>query len=186
MIKRMKYLLAAALVCMMTVSASAQKYYTRDGKVSFHSDAPMEKIEAVNNKVSSVFDVTTGNVEFAVLIQSFHFEKALMEEHFNENYLESTKFPKATFKGQVANISAVDLTKSGKVPVKVSGDLTIHGVTKPVTIDGTLVVDGGKIQASAIFEVLVADYEIEIPKVVRENIAKVVEIRVEIDYKPLK
>jgi polyisoprenoid-binding protein YceI len=83
-------------------------------------------------------------------------------------------------------MSAVNVSKSGKYPVKVSGDLTIHGVTKPVTVDGTLVVDSGKINASAVFEVAVADYEIEIPKVVRENIAKIVQIRVDIDYKPLE
>jgi polyisoprenoid-binding protein YceI len=182
----MKQVLAVLVIAMMSLPAIGQKYFTRDGKVSFHSDAAMEKIEAVNNKVTSVLDLATGEMEFAVLIKSFHFEKALMEEHFNENYMESSKIPKATFKGKASDMSAVNVSKSGKYPVKVSGDLTIHGVTKPVTVDGTLVVDSGKINASAVFEVAVADYEIEIPKVVRENIAKIVQIRVDIDYKPLE
>lgn len=181
----MKYLFGLICLLMLGTTLSAQKYYTRDGKVTFSSDAPMEKIEAVNQKVSSVLDTQTGDIEFAVLIKSFHFEKALMEEHFNENYMESTKYPKATFKGAVSNISSVDFTKSGKYPVTVSGDLTIHGETQSVEVQGTLVNDGGSVNASAVFEVAVADYKIEIPKVVRENIAKVVRISVDIDYKPL-
>lgn len=181
----MKYWFGLICFLMLGATLSAQKYYTRDGKVTFSSDAPLEKIEAVNQKVSSVFDTKTGDIEFAVLMKSFHFEKALMEEHFNENYLESTKYPKSTFKGSVSNIATVDFNKSGKYPVTVSGDLTIHGVTKPVQVQGTLVTDGNAIQATAVFEVTVADYNIEIPKVVRDNIAKIVKVNVDIDYKPL-
>jgi polyisoprenoid-binding protein YceI len=100
--------------------------------------------------------------------------------------MESSKIPKSTFKGKISNPSAIDPGKSSKYPVTVSGDLTIHGVTKPVTVEGTLIMDANKINATAIFEVTVADYEIEIPKVVRENIARIVQIRVDIDYKPLE
>ena len=182
----MKKLIHILIFTALATSVGAQKYFTRDGKVTFHSDAPLEKIEAENNKVASVLDAGTGDVEFAVLIKSFRFDKALMEEHFNENYLESSKFPKATFKGKVTNLSSINLHQSGKYPAIVKGDLTIHGVTKPIEISGTIVTDGNYFQASSIFDIAVADYEIEIPKVVRDNVAKTVQIHVEIDYKPLE
>jgi polyisoprenoid-binding protein YceI len=165
---------------------SAQKYFTRDGKVTFSSDAPMEKIEAVNNKVSSVFDTETGALEFAVLIKSFHFQKALMEEHFNENYMESTKYPKAIFKGKITNLGSINLKTNGDYRGAVQGDLTIHGITKPIQADAMLKVSDGTIHATSSFQVAVADYNIEIPKVVRENIAKIVQVNVTIDYKPLE
>lgn len=180
----MKTIICVVLLISATLQVSAQKYFTRDGKITFFSDAPMEKIEAVNNKVSGVL-MKTGEIEFAVLIKSFHFEKALMEDHFNENYLESTKYPKATFKGKVTNISDVNLSANGTYRVAVQGDLTIHGVTKPVQADGTITVSNGTIQATSKFDIAVADYNIEVPKVVRENVAKVVQIRVEMNYKPL-
>lgn len=180
----MKTMICMILLISATLQVSAQKYFTRDGKITFHSDAPMEKIEGVNNKVSSVL-MNTGEMEFAVLIKSFHFEKALMEDHFNENYMESTKYPKATFKGKITNISDVKFSANGTYRVAVQGDLTIHGVTKPIQADGTITVSNGVIEATSKFDIAVADYNIEIPKVVRENIAKVVQIRVEMHYKPL-
>lgn len=182
----MKWICACVLLVAMTLQLSAQKYFTRDGKISFSSEAPLEKIEAVNNKVSSILDAETGELEFAVLIKSFHFEKALMEEHFNENYMESTKYPKATFKGKITNLSDCDLTSNGSYRAAVSGDMTIHGVTKPVQASGEFKVNDSAISASSVFEITVADYEIEIPKVVRENIAKVIQVHVEIQYKPLE
>ena len=180
------FFVAIGMFLLTAVSADAQKYFTRDGEISFFSDAPLEKIEAVNKKVASVLDSETGAIEFAVLIKSFHFEKALMEEHFNENYLESGKYPKATFTGTIDNISAIDLNTDGEYTAQVSGDMTIHGVTKPVSTTGKLIVSNGTIQATSTFEIAVADYEIKIPKVVKDNIAEIVEIRVAIDYKRLE
>ncbi len=180
----MKIILSLVILIATSLQLSAQKYFTRDGKISFYSEAPMEKIEAVNNKVSSVL-MATGEVEFAVLIKSFHFEKALMEDHFNENYMESSKFPKGSFKGKITNISEVKLSTNGTYRAAVQGDLTIHGVTKPVQADGTFTVSNGSIHAVSKFDVVVADFNIEIPKVVRENIAKIVQIHVDINYKPL-
>ncbi|HLF62270.1 MAG TPA: YceI family protein [Saprospiraceae bacterium] len=182
----MKIIASVLIVVVATLQGYAQKYFTRDGKISFSSDAPMEKIEAVNNKVSSVLDIQTGDLEFAVLIKSFHFAKALMEDHFNENYLESNKYPKATFKGKITNLADMKLTLNGDYRAAVQGDLTIHGVTKPVQADGTLSVLNGVIHATSTFDITVADYNIEIPKVVRENIAKIVQIRVDINYKSLE
>lgn len=176
--KNLFFLLLATLFCL---NLSAQKFFTREGKISFYSDAPMEKIEAHNQQATSVIDIESGRMEFAVLIKAFQFEKALMQEHFNENYMESSKYPKATFKGDILNLQEVALDQDGVYPVKVKGDLTIHGVTKQVETDGEITVKDGVISAASTFEVAVADYEIEIPKVVRDNIAKTVRIKVDID-----
>ena len=165
--------------------AFGQKYYSKTGKISFYSDAPMEKIEATNTTASTVLDASTGNIEWAVLIQGFKFEKALMQEHFNENYMESGTYPKAKFKGKVDNISTVDFKKDGVYNVDVSGQMEIHGVTKPVSAKGVITVKGGNISAKSKFSVAVADYGIVIPKVVAENIAKNVEINVQADYQTM-
>lgn len=176
----------ALILILGTGMLQAQKYFTKDGKISFFSDAPLEKIEAHNNKASSVLDAETGNLEFAVLIKAFHFEKALMQEHFNENYLESNKYPKATFKGTITNMDDVDFTSNGKYEAMVEGNITIHGVTKPLSTKAHLTVKDGEIHAVSNFELTVADFEIEIPKVVRDNIAKAVRVDLEIDYQEMK
>ena len=166
-------------------SVFAQKYFTRDGKISFFSETPLEKIEANNQKASSVLDAASGKLEFAVLIKAFQFEKALMQEHFNENYMESSKYPKAKFKGQIQNLDAVHFLKDGKYTAEVNGKLTIHGQTNSVETIATINIENGEVKAFSQFEVAVADYGIEIPKVVRENIAKSILISVDVDYQLL-
>lgn len=180
----MKHLMLLTLLLAAHI-AMGQKYYSKTGKVSFFSNAPMEKIEAHTSTANTVLDVVTGQMEWAVLIQSFQFEKALMQEHFNENYMESATYPKAKFKGTIENLSQVSLTKDGTYPVTVKGDLDIHGVTKPVTAEGSITVKNGAVAAKSKFSIKVADYGIEVPKLVAENIAKDVEIHVEADYMPL-
>lgn len=175
-----------AICLLLSAASQAQgKYFTKEGKVSFFSDAPMEKIEAFNRKASSVYDATTGKLEWSVLIKAFQFEKALMQEHFNENYMESDKYPKATFKGQVVDAGRINLAKDGQYPVKVKGTLEIHGVSQEVQTDGVFVVKGGKIQSNAGFTIAVADYGITIPAVVRDKVAKTVRIEVSAEYQPL-
>lgn len=178
-------LIAAIFLCSITMALAQGKYFTKEGKVSFYSDAPLEKIEAMNTKASSVLDASTGQMEFAVLMKAFEFEKALMQEHFNENYVESSKYPKAVFKGKVDNIADVKFDKDGTYPVKVSGQMTLHGVTKSMTSNGTIEVKNGKIAASSIFTVLLTDYNIEIPKLVNEKISNEVKITVNMNYEPL-
>ncbi|MCO6476017.1 MAG: YceI family protein [Phaeodactylibacter sp.] len=182
--KKVVILVFAALV--VGSALNAQKYFTREGKVSFFSDAPVEKIEAHNSKATAVVDAESGRMEFAVLIKAFQFEKALMQEHFNENYMESDKYPKALFKGEVTNMDAIDLQKDGEYKAGVKGSLTIHGVTKEVEAPGKFVVKDGNITASSSFTVMVADYDIEIPAVVRDNIAKEVRIDIEAGLQELK
>ena len=181
-----KVILSLVFLSIGMTSLFAQKYFTREGNISFSSTAALENIEATNNTATAVMDIESGRMEFAVLIKAFHFEKALMQEHFNENYMESSKFPKATFKGNIVDMSAVDFTKDGSYDVSVKGDLTIHGVTKEVTVPGQITVANGAISAKSTFEVLVADYGIEIPAVVRDNIAKIIQIAVAINYEEFK
>ncbi|HUR31707.1 MAG TPA: YceI family protein [Saprospiraceae bacterium] len=165
--------------------AIGQKYFSKTGKISFYSEAPMEKIEATNTTASTVLDASTGNVEWAVLIQGFKFEKALMQEHFNENYMESATYPKAKFKGRIDNLSSVNFKKDGDYNVNVSGQLEIHGVTKPVSATGVISIKGGTVSAKSKFSVPVADYGIVIPKLVADNIAKTVDINVQADYQAM-
>ncbi len=161
------------------------KYFTRNGNISFYSDAPLEKIEANNHKVSSVLDPATGQVEFSVLMKAFEFEKALMQEHFNENYVESTTYPKSTFKGTITNNKEVDYSKDGTYNVTVDGKLTLHGVTKDVTSKGTMTVKDGKPAGKSEFKILVADYNISVPGLLKDKVAKEVRIVVEVNYEPL-
>jgi polyisoprenoid-binding protein YceI len=156
---------------------------TRTGHISFYSSAKLENIEAHNYQVSSSLNTGTGDMAYSVLIKSFQFKKALMQEHFNENYMESDKYPKSTFKGKITDISKVNFDKDGTYNVKVQGDLMIHNVTKNVTADGTVTVKGGEITAKSKFPVRVKDYNITIPSVVSEKIAEVVDVTVDVTYK---
>lgn len=176
------FFLITVVFLLVVSTAGAQKVYTKNGSVSFFSKSPLENISADNNQVMSVLNQQTGEMQFSILIKSFRFKKALMEEHFNENYLESDKYPKATFKGVVNNLSKINLAKDGSYSVQVSGDLTIHGVTNKVTAPGTITVKSGVANASGKFSVKLADYKVEIPKLVKDNIAEVIEITVACTY----
>jgi hypothetical protein len=168
-----------------TLAANAQdKYLTRNAKVHFDattSTSP-EKIEGVNNQGISIFVAQSGQYEFSIQMQSFEFEKALMKDHFNENYVETSKFPKAVFKGTIQDVAKVNFAKDGKYPVKVKGNMTLHGETKEVTADGTLTISGGKVTASSTFKLLLSDYKVEIPKLVGDKVAKQATITVDATY----
>jgi polyisoprenoid-binding protein YceI len=161
-------------------TANAQRFITKTGHIKFHSDSPLEKIEANNRQVKAIIDITTGDFIFTVLMKSFEFEKALMQEHFNENYVESDKFPNATFLGKVTNIKDVDVTKDGTYDATVEGKLTIHGVTRFVKEQGTFEVKSNKINGKAKFNLLLGDYGIKVPGAVTNNISKTIEITVEV------
>jgi polyisoprenoid-binding protein YceI len=171
----------------VSLFAGAQdKYMTKTGHVRFYGHTPMEDILANNQQAASILDVKTGDIVINILIKSFEFERALMQEHFNENYMESDKYPKATFKGNVTNMNKVNPGKDGSYPVTVMGDLTIHNVTKNTTTPGTLEVKGGRILANAKFMVAPEDFGIQIPGVVKEKIAKEMDVTVELAYDPMK
>ena len=182
-----KVVVIIATVFISTASMKAQdKYFTKNGRISFVSKAALENIDGNHKSATCVLDTKTGNMQFAVLMKGFEFEKALMQEHFNENYLETTKFPKAEFKGQVVNNSEVNYAKDGTYPVKVKGTLTMHGETRDVETTGNVVVKSGKIQTGAEFTILLSDYKIEIPKVVKDNVSNTVKITVDCSLEPLK
>lgn len=174
------------MLSMMLVNANSQKYMTKNGYIGFHSNTPIEDIKADNNQVAGVIDTSTGEMVLQVLIKSFHFEKTLMEEHFNENYLESDKFPKATFTGKILNTADMNFLKPGTYDGQVEGDLTIHGVTNKVNAKGTIEVSAGGITATSKFNLVPEDYKINIPGVVRNNIAKTLEVTVNMKYAPLE
>jgi polyisoprenoid-binding protein YceI len=161
-------------------SAMSQRYITKNGHIKFYSETPVETIEAHNNQVNSALDSGSGEFVFKVLMKSFEFEKALMQEHFNENYVESDKFPNATFKGRVMNITEIDFATKGEYKARVEGDLTIHGVTNKINEEGTFIVDGDKVAGKSVFIIRPSDYQIKIPKTVINNIAEEIEVTVDL------
>jgi polyisoprenoid-binding protein YceI len=179
-------ILFVTLVLTVSVSFGQGKFYTKTGKVSFISKAPLEEIEGKNKTVTAVVDSKTGAMQFAIQMKGFEFEKQLMQQHFNENYVESDKYPKAEFKGSISNNSTINYSKDGSYPAKVKGKLTIHGVTKDVETTGTLKINGGKIDANSTFNVLISDYNIKIPAVVKDKVSNTIKITVDCDLEPLK
>lgn len=157
---------------------SAQRIFTKAAIVNFDatSNASLEEIKAKSNTGTLVIDEASGNVEAAVLMKSFQFEKALMQEHFNENYVESSKFPKAVFKGKLADVTAVKFERDGTYKINVVGNLTMHGKTKQVTAPTVFTVKGGKVSATTDFTVALADFDVEIPSLVADKVAKTVKI----------
>lgn len=178
-----------AMSFLFTGLASAQggaKYITRDGKLKFDATATAspEKIEALSNSATCILDVATGDMAWQVQVKGFKFEKALMQEHFNENYLESDKYPKAVFRGKITNLAEVNLKNDGTYNAIVAGKMTIHGVEKDISTNGALTVKGGKIQINAGFSLMLADYNIKIPAVVSANIAPEAKILIDATLMP--
>ncbi len=163
------------------VGAFAQKYTAEKAFISFFSHAPLEDILAENTKAVSIFNSATGDIAFAVTMKDFTFAKSLMQQHFNEKYVESEKFPKGTFSGK---ITGFDIAASGSQSVRAQGKMTIHGVTHDIDVPGTIEMQGKKIAVKAKFMIKVADYNIEIPTLVFKNIAEEVEVTVDFVFKP--
>jgi hypothetical protein len=174
------------LAMSISVGLFAQDIFsTKTAQIHFFSDNPVEKIEATNNEASSLLK-KDGDMAFNVLIKGFKFERALMQEHFNENYMESDKFPKASFKGKITNPEVINWEKDGDYKVKVSGDLTIHGETQKVNHDAVISIKSGKVSGKSKFKVKCADYKIAIPSVVKDKIAESIDVTVESKYEPFK
>jgi len=179
------FLAYVIFVSALTVKAQ-DKFYTKNGSIAFYSKTPLEDIEANHKSAVCVLDTKTGVLQFTVLIKGFEFENEEMQEHFNEDYLESDKFPKAEFKGQIVNNAAINYSKPNTYPVNIRGQLTLHGVTKEVQSTGTIKVDGDGLTAASSFIIQVADYNIKIPSLVRDKVAKTVKITVDTKLIPLK
>ncbi len=173
----MKVTLAVIALLFLLQIGSAQGqtlYATSTGEVSFFSDTPLENIQAVNKKTGSILNATSRELAVQMRITDFIFPNKLMQEHFNENYLESEKYPTANFKGKIKE--SVDLSVPGTYPVATEGSLTIHGVTKPVVVKGTIVSTGSELKLDFKFQVRTADYEIEVPSLVVTKIAEVIDV----------
>ena len=158
----MKKFLILAIATLLMVQVNAQKIYaTKNGQISFNATGEAVKIIGVNNQVDSKFVESTGQIIFGVLIKAFKFENQLMEDHFNENYMESTQFPKSDFKGFITNIKDVNFAKDGDYPITVEGNLTIHGIANKTSTKGTLTISNGKPSIIGEFRIPIKQYGIK-------------------------
>jgi polyisoprenoid-binding protein YceI len=184
--RQVHLLLVALLGWLAAAPAQAPaKFFTRTGTISFFSATPLEDITATNQRVAAAVDVAAGQLAFTVPMADFQFPKKLMQTHFNENYVESEKYPKATFTGQLVAFQAAALDHTGAQPAVAEGDLTIHGVKRHVRVPGTLEKRGTRLLVNAKFAIETADYNIEIPTLVRGHIAKTVDVTVALACDPM-
>lgn len=190
----MKNLFTALLLVFCFASATAQIYKAKDGttQITFFSEAPLENIEAVNKGAIIVLNTSNNDIQVRVSIQNFKFKNSLMEEHFNENYMETDKkgpgdtYPNrnAIFKGRINE--KIDYSQDGEHKVTVSGKMEIHGVTRDVTLEGTLNKAGSELALNTKFKVKVADYNIKVPSMYVKNIAEVVDVTVSSTLEPFQ
>jgi hypothetical protein len=173
-----KIILIATAFFLINASFAQKRYFTKTGNVSFRAGTAVEDIDGINKSTTCIFDAATGDIQFAILIKGFEFKSALMMEHFNENYMESDKFPKSTFKGKILNLDKVNFQKDGTYPATVKGTLEVHGVKKEVETTGSFKVTGETVLATADFTILLEDYKIEIPGLVKDKISKTAQIHV--------
>jgi hypothetical protein len=171
-----KYTYLLLLVFGLTISGFAQRYELKDAKTSFFSKTSIEDIEAKTKDTKGIIDAKANTFYFKVPIKTFEFKSGLMRDHFNENYMESEKFPYATFKGKIEG--PYDMTKDGFYMVKAVGELTIHGEIQNVSIPSKITVTGGVPSLESTFKVKLVDYKITIPTVVFNKIAEEIEVSI--------
>lgn len=163
--------------------ANAQDYLTRNGNISFFSHTALEDIKGNNNEVVSLLNSTTGSMEFKIAVKSFHFAKQAMEDHFNNpDYMDSEKYPKASFSGKITNLSSVNFTKDGTYDAMVEGSLTIKDAAKPITAKGTITVSSGKVTVQSVFTVKRLDYHVVGEAFVQKKIADEIQITINCQY----
>ena len=162
-------------------SLHAQNFISKTGFVGFYSKTPLEDIKGENNQVYAVIDPASRHIAFAMLLKGFIFPKELMQEHFNENYVESDKYPKATFNGECSG--DMDLSKDGIYQVVIKGSLSLHGVTQPLETTAQLQVKNGQITGNSTFRLKPEDFQIQIPGIVRDKIAREIQVKVQVDWK---
>ena len=173
-----KLVVSIVMIFCVSVSALSQKYSTKTGEISFEASVPsFEEVKAKNSAVSAILNTETGAMAALVLMKGFRFKVALMEEHFNENYMESEKFPKATLKGSIKDFSVTSLNDSAKKFIMQS-EITIHGVTKNMEIPITLQSNGETIEIISKFVLNPDDFNISIPNIVRKKVAENVNVSV--------
>lgn len=174
--KLLKILFSVSLV-MLSFTISAQSaLVSKTNTTTFFSKAPLENITAKNDQTTAAIDLSKNEIVVKMLIKHFDFKNSLMQEHFNENYMESDKFPSAVFSGKIVSDTELDINNEGKFPVKIQGTMTVHGVEKPFETETILEVLKYQIRASAEFILKPADFDIKIPKTVIKNIAEDIEV----------
>ncbi len=181
-----KYLIIICLLFFYVSGFSQHVFFSKTGHVYFLSHTEAIDIDADNHQLVSFFDLETGKIQCAVLIKSFEFSLATAKEHFNESYMESDKYPKAQFKGQIENMDSLNLTNPGMYEVDVIGDIVIRNNKKHLETTTVLVVEKNKISATSEFYLNISDFNIQVPKLVDHRVAKEILVRVSIDYLPYK
>jgi hypothetical protein len=176
----MKKFFLLSICTLHFLSGKAQLYSCKEGVISFFSEAPLENIDALNKNVNSFLNLTTDEVVFLVAIRGFKFDKDLMEEHFNEKYLESDKYPTATFSGKINEKG--EAAKRGIHNVTVTGKLNMHGVEREITVPGNIITTEDTIKVRCLFDVALKDYKITVPKLVFQSISKTVTVKVNAAY----
>ena len=166
-----------------TICIAQQKYKTTQGEVNINASTPLEDIDAWNREVNGIIETETGNFAIVMLIKDFEFDRKLMQEHFNENYMESDKYPKAYFSGTIQNFVASDLS-SGFLEKEVKGKLTIHGVSRNISENVLIKMKGRRIAINSKFIVKTEDYQIEVPKILFQKIAREVQVAIELNLQP--
>lgn len=161
---------------------SQEIYKSSQTEITFFSETPLENIDAINKEGKAILNTKTNELVFITSIIGFKFKKPLMEEHFNENYMESDKYKTAHFKGQI--VGNVDYLKDGEYPVKAKGVLNIHGVDKERELSGIITVKNGVIELNSTFDVHLKDHNIKIPKMVIKNIAETVLVKIQTSLLP--
>jgi polyisoprenoid-binding protein YceI len=179
----MKKVLLVLGLALLMIQVKAQVFSTSTGKVSFFSATPVEDIKAIDNHVLSVLN-TKGELAILITNTQFEFDNKLMQEHFNEKYIESEKFPQSSFKGKINE--SIDFSKDGDYNVTVTGKLNIHGVEQERTIPGKVSIKNGSVQLYSEFKVKNADHKIEIPKLVIAKIAEAIDVKVDCILMPKK
>ena len=178
----MKKFILCVLITGMHYAQAQNVFTTNAGTISFFSEAPLENIDATSKKAHCILNITTGDIVSLVAIRSFKFEKALMEEHFNEKYLESDKYKDATFKGKIQEQLVID--RDTAYQVTVNGNITIHGIEKPANYKANYSFKGGVPAIEGSFNVALKDHNVEIPKLVIQNIAEVVKVTCKFELAP--
>ncbi|MCU7549474.1 YceI family protein [Chitinophagaceae bacterium LB-8] len=176
--------LALLLLLFLYNESGAQTFLTRNGFIGFYSKTPLEDIRAENKQTYGMIDATKKNIAFTLLVKGFTFQKQLMQTHFNENYAESDRYPKANFVGTYSG--DVDVSKNGIYPVVVKGQLTFHGVTKDLEVPASIEVQDEALIGKSEFKLIPADFDIEIPSIVREKIAQQMDVRVNVKCNKIK
>ena len=179
----MKTIIKLLIISLLLSSKSfGQLYATQSGETNFFSETPVENIVAVNKTTGAIINTATNEVAVSMKMSAFEFPNKLMQEHFNENYMESEKYPTGTFKGKIVEV--IDYTKNGTYDVTAKGQLTIHGVTLPRDLKGKLTIENQKISLISNFDVKLADHKIDIPKIVFAKIAEVISVKTKYNFSP--